>query len=182
MRNHFVKNVFPGELEEKSRIISQAVVKCDFYLNSKVIMVYMPLADEVNITEIIEDSFKTGKKIVTPKCDRENCLIMPVQIECLKKDLSKGFAGILEPNGETVIEQEKIDLIIVPGRAFDETGGRLGRGKGYYDRFLQTNTNSIKVGVAFEFQVVKDLKICTHDVRMDYLVTESRLLTFKHLN
>ncbi len=180
IRNYFKNYADSVGLTEKSRVISENFIEQDFYFNSRVIMVYMPLADEVNVIPIIQHALKNGKKIVVPKCDTNKSIIKPIEVQDIEKDLVEGFASILEPHKEVFFDPDKIDLIIVPGRAFDENGCRLGRGKGYYDKFLRNNNKSLKVGVAFEFQIVKELDKCEHDVFMDYLITESRVLNFKH--
>ncbi len=93
------------------------------------------------------------------------------------KELSIGSYGILEPRTEKIRKTrvEDIDLIIVPGVAFDKKGNRIGHGKGYYDRLLD-KTNATKIGLAFEFQLLKEIPTDKHDLPIDILITEKRII------
>ena len=85
-----------------------------------------------------------------------------------KADLQEGAFGIMEPCGELFTDYEAIDVAIIPGMAFDRHGNRLGRGKGYYDRFLPLlPTRVFKIGVCFPFQLLDDIPMEEHDIKMD---------------
>ena len=132
---------------------------------------------------MIEEALKLGKKIAVPACDIKAKEIKPCLLRTLEnRHLKKGAYGISEPSpcaqglGEPfatqLIDPAKIDLCIVPGLAFDLSGNRLGRGLGYYDRFLSRLPESAhKIGLAFKFQVLKRLPFCLpHDVRVDKVI------------
>ena len=110
------------------------------------------------------------KKIALPRVDGNDLVLHWV---AGPDDLVKGCFGILEPPASTpVADPNKLDLILVPGVAFDRQGGRLGRGRGYYDRLL-AGTSAFKVGVCFDWQIVPEVPREAHDIRMDAVVTPS---------
>ena len=106
-----------------------------------------------------------------------------VHIENFKDDLVPGYCGILEPTAQRaaqhVFPSEKIDVVIIPGSVFDERGGRFGYGGGYYDRFLEKIPKAIRIGLAFDFQIVKEVPLQSHDEILDYIVSEQRIVTVK---
>ena len=138
-------------------------------------MCYYPLNDEVDISMIMNDVLQSGKKLFLPKCDTEKKNISICKINNLTTDLTLGYADIMEPSKHIDSDPVKMDLILVPGRCFSVKGYRVGRGEGYYDRFLQNNFSSLKVGIAFEFQLVEDIIVDQHDIAMDYIVTEKKI-------
>ena len=94
-------------------------------------------------------------------------------------ELSPGRFGILEPSAEAPVPSGGWNIIIVPGVAFDRNGGRLGRGRGYYDRFLAQHREVFRAGVCFDEQVIASVPCESHDLRMDALVTPSEILVFR---
>jgi len=147
-----------------------------FYRNAKTVMCYYPLNDEVDTSLVMNEIMESGKELLLPKCDNEKKNISPCKINNLTTDLILGYAGIMEPSKQTFSTSKKVDLILVPGRSFSPKGYRVGRGEGYYDRFLQDNFSSLKIGIAFEFQLVKDIIVDQHDIAMDYIVTEKKVI------
>ena len=95
-------------------------------------------------------------------------------------DLATGRFGILEPKPEAIrpAAADQIDVALAPGLAFDETGNRLGRGMGYFDRLLQ-ETSGARIALAFDFQLLGEVPTEAHDTRMDFIVTETRLIKIK---
>ena len=178
---HCIKEHFKNSFTSEDKIIfSKAVclllMKQNFYKNAKTVMGYYPLNDEVDTKIILNDILQSGKKLLLPKCDTEKRNISSCIINNLTTDLILGYAGIMEPSTQTSAVDTEIDLILVPGRCFSEKGDRVGRGEGYYDRFLQNNLSATKVGIAFDFQVVKNVLVKEHDITMDYILTEKRIL------
>jgi 5-formyltetrahydrofolate cyclo-ligase len=114
-----------------------------------------------------------GKILIFPRVVGE-CLSLHLVLR--SEDLVEGRFGVKEPAEETPQVCESLDLILVPGVAFDRAGMRLGRGGGYYDRLLQSYTG-IKAGICFEEQVVEAVPGEDHDVAVDYLITPSGILT-----
>ena len=130
-------------------------------------MFYLSYAGEVNTKEMIKKAIKQGKIVAVPVCNRKTKTITPHRIG-LKTRLKKGLYGILEPAKRSLLPIETIDLIIVPGIAFDRCGSRLGRGKGYYDRFLKSVPQTTpRIGLAFDFQILPSLLTKPHDLGVD---------------
>ena len=142
-------------------------------INSKILMAYLSKNNEVDITEFIRKNLES-KKIVIPYM--ENNLMKTSIIEKLE-DLKLGKFGILEPKNEKTIpiNPKKIDTIIVPGIAFDETGNRIGYGKGFYDKFL-SNLNVKKIAVSFECQICSKITADIYDIKMNKIITEKRII------
>lgn len=133
--------------------------------NSKKILLYHPMIDEIDVTNAIQKWAGT-KEIYLPAIEGDDIVIRQYKSE---QDLKIGKYGILEPVGAVLDNPEEIDLVIVPGRAFDIRGYRLGRGKGYYDRLLP-KMRAIKIGVCFDCQYIFRVPAEEHDIPMDYVV------------
>ena len=155
-----------------SRKIKENLFDLPEYGSAEVIMFYMAHDKEVETREMIADSL-CSKRVLLPKVDIEGGKIVPVEIENLD-DVGKGAFGIEEPRGREEYSG-KIDMVVVPGIAFDLRGYRVGYGKGFYDGFLR-DVSSLKVGLAFDFQVVDHIMEDANDVPMDIVVTEKRII------
>ena len=129
------------------------------------IMAYWPLPDEVDICPLIDQLVGQGIKVVLPKVTGDET--MELRRYTSRADLQEGAFHIMEPVGETFDAYDQIDFALVPGMAFDAAGHRLGRGKGYYDRFLSAHRHIYKIGVCFPFQRVAEVPSEEHDVMMD---------------
>ncbi len=133
--------------------------------NSKKILLYHPMTDEIDVMKAVRKWAET-KEIYLPAIEGDDIVIRQYKSE---QDLKIGMYGILEPVGAVLDNPEEIDLVIVPGRAFDIRGYRLGRGKGYYDRLLP-KMRAIKIGVCFDCQYIFRVPAEEHDIPMDYVV------------
>ncbi|HLD86993.1 MAG TPA: 5-formyltetrahydrofolate cyclo-ligase [Candidatus Nanoarchaeia archaeon] len=161
---------------EQIREYSEAIIKnllvLDGYSKSKVVMLYASFGSEVDTHALIQNSL-LSKKVVLPKVN--DGVIIPSLI--LSYDnLMPDFRGILEPIEALPIKHSTIDSVIVPGIAFDSQGNRLGFGKGNYDRFLKRATHAVKIGLAYDSQMVESIPSQEHDVPMDFVVTPTRIL------
>lgn len=158
-----------GDRERKSRIIKEALFRTRVFKRAKIVMFYIAFDGEVNTKDMIEEAKKIGKIIVVPIC-KKNRIIKA----CLfgnKERLVKGPYGILEPMVKTCVSLEHLDLVIVPGVAFDDKGHRLGRGKGYYDRFLRKlSGKTTSIGLAFDFQILPSIPAATYDVNVNKVI------------
>jgi 5-formyltetrahydrofolate cyclo-ligase len=137
------------------------------------IMAYYSLPDEVNTHGLIDDLVAEGKTVLLPKVTGPDT--MELRRYTGRDDLQEGAYHILEPMGELFTDFSSIDLILVPGLAFDAAGHRLGRGRGYYDRLLSslfTIHSSLfsSIGVCFDFQKVDEVPVDAHDIAMDKVV------------
>lgn len=150
-------------LHTVSRLLAHPAV-----VNAETILMYYSLADEVNTHEAVDALVRRGKTVLLPRViDGEN---MEIRIYESRDDLAPGHYGIMEPTGKLYTCYENIDVAVVPGMAFDAAGHRLGRGKGYYDRFLPKATHAYKIGVCFDFQKRAAIPADDFDVTMDCVI------------
>ena len=148
----------------KSSIIAKKLFGLKVFKKAKVVMFYVSFDGEVNTEGMIEKARKLGKIIALPVCNARTCMIAPCAFGP-SIPLKKGLYGILEPQVEKSVPVEQIDIVVVPGVAFDKKGNRLGRGKGYYDRFLKTlNPDTPRIGLAFDFQILPSLPVSPADI------------------
>ena len=174
------KELFPQASEK----ICNQLLTLDLYKSSSIILSYMALDDEVNLSMLMEQALKDGKKVYIPRIIPDSSQ-MDFYEKTALSDIN--IYGIQEPEKNArKFEIRKYDdeiLILTPGRAFSKNGGRLGRGKGYYDTYLarlkEKNAGNLKViGIAFDLQVFNELPLEKHDEKMDYLVTEKGIIKF----
>ncbi len=154
---------------KKNLIIYNKVVNSKCFKNSKDIFIYISFNGEVDTHKIIKRALELKKNVFVPRIDGEEIKIVPLRDFSM---LKKGKFGILEPM-EKEIQKKNFDIIIIPGIAFDLKLNRLGRGKGYFDRFLK-KVKGRKIALAFEEQLVENLPVETYDIKMDIIVTDER--------
>jgi len=171
---HVLAGMSPESRRRKSRTIVSKVIRLKSYRNAQRIMIYASLPGEVRTWGLIRRSLKLGKEVFLPRLTNRGSRMIAVRVRNLEKDLVKGSYGILEPRGRRskTGTKTKPDLIFVPGLAFDLKGHRLGRGKGFFDRYLAGYGTSGKIGLAFREQIVKKIPVCARDVNMDAVITD----------
>jgi len=164
------------EKERLSRLILQRIARLPEYRNADSLMFYVATGDEVRTQEALSDALAGGKRVIVPYCSGQELELF--ELHSLD-ELAPGSFGVLEPRAELRglpgrrPSPKELDVIIVPGVAFDRRGARLGRGKGYYDRFLAAvPTTTVLIAPAFECQLLPKVPIGPHDVMMDVVVTE----------
>ena len=156
------------ELEAMSQPIMQALLADKAVAEARTILMYYSLPDEVDTHDAVNELVRRGKTVLLPRViDGEN---MEIRIYEKPEDLQEGSYGIMEPTGKPFTDYAVIDVAVVPGMAFDGSGRRLGRGKGYYDRFLPKAVNACKIGVCFGFQKLEAVPADGNDVRMDRII------------
>ncbi|WIV13471.1 5-formyltetrahydrofolate cyclo-ligase [Proteiniborus sp. MB09-C3] len=173
------KSLSKEELIEKSTAISKLLFSTDKYKSSNYIMCYIDFRNEVKTEEIIKTSLKEGKNIIIPISVVETRQLILSQLLDYDKELEAGTYGILEPKKEFIreVNPELIDLVLMPGVAFDRRGYRIGYGGGYYDRFLTRIHKSVpKIALAFELQMVPHVREGRYDVPVDYIITENEII------
>jgi len=152
---------------EKSRLIKNKLFRLKVFKKAKRIMFYLAYDGEVETKEMIKEAIKQGKIVAVPVCKVKDKKIIPCKIGPDTK-FKKGPYGIKEPSKMVPLSLKELDLVIVPGVAFDKSGMRLGRGKGYYDYFLQNlSEKTTTIGLAFDFQIVSCLPTLPHDMPVD---------------
>ncbi|NDV77421.1 5-formyltetrahydrofolate cyclo-ligase [Dysgonomonas sp. 511] len=165
------KKMPKDELAEKSQEVLDIVEMTGVFQSAKNIFLYNSLSDEIQTSAFL-DKWCTEKKIYLPVVLGDDIVFRPYSKSTA---LQQSAYGIHEPEGENFTDYKKVDLVIVPGVAFDRKMNRLGRGKGYYDRFLKKLT-APKMGICFEFQLLDSVPTNENDVKMDYLVSENDLI------
>lgn len=169
----------PEELEAKSLRACHRLFELPEYAKAEVIMVYLSLPGELETSPLVLRAWQNRKRVLAPKVSWSQRRMMPVEIRSLSNDLTIGQMGIREPLAGIPFPISLIDLVIVPGIAFDEYGQRLGRGRGFYDRFLaHPEFKGVACALAFEEQVVADVPVGPLDRKVKLLVTGEKVRRF----
>ena len=170
----------PAEIEQHSTVIAVHVCALPAFCVSHTVMVYLALPQEVQTMQIITQARQSQKRVAVPVIRGQD--LVAVALSEASTQLRRGRFGILEPCGtQRVIHPQEIGCITVPGIAFDARGGRLGFGKGYYDRFLrQLPATTYRCGLAFGIQVVPCVPQAPHDICMHGIVTEQGYIPCMH--
>ncbi|MFH1256119.1 MAG: 5-formyltetrahydrofolate cyclo-ligase [Candidatus Diapherotrites archaeon] len=162
------------QVREKSRKIAERLFRLREFIEAKNIFCYMGFGNEVQTRKITEGALKSGKGVFVPKVKGKKMLACAFTSF---KAMEKSAFGIFEPKKCRSIPLKKIDLVIAPGLAFDRKLNRLGFGKGFYDRFLKKLPKKTKrIALAFECQVFGKVPAEKKDEKMDFVVTEKRVL------
>lgn len=162
---------------EKSRAILKNILDLPGFVTAKTIMAYLDFRGEVETRELAAKILSMGKRLVVPLCHMNN--LIPCLINNLEQDIHAGTWGILEPQKDRIrpLPPLEIDLVIVPGVAFDYKGNRLGYGRGYYDRFLpKIRDGVLAVGLCFDCQIVESIPTDEYDIKMSLLITENGVI------
>lgn len=141
---------------------------------ARCVMAYMACRGELSLDPVIRMILESGKTLALPRCESPG--VMTARRIGSLSELEPGAYGLPEPGkGCAVITSEEIDLVLVPGTAFDAQGRRLGQGGGYYDRFL-SGTRALRVGVCHGFALVDHVPAQAHDLNMDYILTPDAVI------
>ena len=153
----------------------------EVFRQAETIHIFISKADEPDTAIIIESAWESGKKVAVPCVLPGTFELFHSQLKSFE-NLCSGALGVLEPSPEVRIAMtpESFDLVIIPGVAFDRHGGRLGYGKGYYDRFLE-QTCAFRLAIAFDFQVIEKVPTEKHDVLMNGILTEAGIIEVNNL-
>ena len=163
-----------GFVKKASETICSRFTKTKLYTDAKTIAVYMSIKNEVDLSGIIQQAFKDGKKVVVPVIDPDTDEIFTAYMKP-EDSLKQGVFGIPEPKDAVRADINSVDVMLVPGLAFGYSGARIGWGRGYYDR-LTTDIGAVLVGVAYEFQIHGTMETEPHDVKMHYIIDESEMV------
>ena len=146
---------------------------------ARVVMLFLSTPAEVDTASLALKCWQAGKTVVVPKVSWDQRRMLPIEISSLNTGLAITGPGLREPIGGKPIPVGFIDLVIVPGLGFSPQGYRIGRGMGFYDRFLaQTEFLGVSCGLAFEEQVVEQLPILDHDMPLSMLTTDRGIRRF----
>jgi 5-formyltetrahydrofolate cyclo-ligase len=169
-----LKAMTPDQRTAASSQACALLEKQTAWAKAKTIFFYAPLAEELDIWRLVHDSLAAGKTVALPRFDSATQRYVACQISDVAKDLNHGQFGIREPAGDCIaVPLNRLDLVLVPGVAFDVHGRRLGRGKGFYDQMLAT-VRGTTCGVAFDEQIVDAIPVEPHDIHLNCILTPTR--------
>lgn len=168
-----LRGVTPEESASWSRAIVDRVADSAEWARAPRVLIFAPMAGEVDIRPLARLGWGQGKAVGVPRVDWKAGRMRGVRVEDWDRDLSPGEQGVMEPRPG--LPELTPDLVVAPGLGFDLRGFRLGRGGGFYDRYLESlGESAARIGVAFDMQIRAELPISHHDQRMDAVVTERR--------
>ncbi|HVZ93287.1 MAG TPA: 5-formyltetrahydrofolate cyclo-ligase [Phycisphaerales bacterium] len=187
----WVGGTTPSQRAEWSAAIARRVIEAEEFGGAGVVMTYLPMAGEPDVIAINQEVLRRGMRLCVPRCDWDCGRILAVGIgEAMPLKLVRS-RGVMEPAEGDEIDPAAIGVVIVPGVVFDANGGRLGRGAGFYDRFLLAwraargkgvggagngRRSGCAIGVAFEGQIAAEVPMEEGDCRVDAVATEARLV------
>lgn len=170
------------QIKAKSELIARNLYSLPAYKKAAAVMFFITFGSEVDTRPMVEETIKRGKLALAPKAQPETRELIPSQVLDWEHDLKPGYYNIPEPGDESLRphDPEVIDLLIVPGVAFDRRGNRLGYGGGYYDRFFSLlKPDTPLVALAFELQILPEIPVDEWDRRVDCVITEKRVIDCK---
>ena len=154
---------------KKSGLIKHNLFETEVFKKAKIVMFYISLVGEVDTEDMIKEALILGKKILVPVCRNRNIVACTLDNNA---KLKKGPYGVWEPVSKKPVELKNLRLVIVPGLAFDRKGNRLGRGKGYYDRFLKRiPANVSSIGLAFKLQILPLVPTTANDMCVNRVIS-----------
>jgi 5-formyltetrahydrofolate cyclo-ligase len=170
------------EQREKSRLIMERVTGLPQFQSAASIFTYVDFRSEVATRVLIDYMLEIGKQVVVPVTLVKDRDLLPVSISDPERELAPGYCSIPEPivaiREKQLVSPGTIDLVLLPGSVFDERGGRMGYGGGYYDRFVSLKApQALRIGLAYELQVVERAPLQEHDELLDLILTEKRNVT-----
>lgn len=177
-------NLTAEERIRLSRKICNNLLGLEEFKKAKVVHFFLTTRSEVMTEEAVRRSLSMGKDVVVPVVDRKQRCIMLSRLTDYDNELMIMHHGIHEPKPEFIrhVDLKEVDLMVLPGVAFEKSGHRLGYGAGYYDRLLESEqTRPVLAALAFELQIVDRIPVGGHDVKVDIIVTENRVIKCENL-
>ncbi len=168
-----------NEINERTTAIQDRLFEFANFLESKIALLYVSQNLEVPTNRIIKKSYAYNKIVVLPAFDPDSYKMTLMKVDSTEQELIPGPRGILEPDASKckAVPMDRIDIAIIPGLAFDEKGGRIGSGTGYYDRLIpRLAITTRKVALTFEEQIVPQIPMESHDKYVDIIITDKRII------
>lgn len=168
-----LKNLSPEKRETDSRKLCAKLEEQPFFQNAAGILFFAPLPGEIDLWPLLPEALAAGKIIALPQFDAATQSYVVRRVQNLQNEIEPGKFRVREPKSSCAkIPTDKIDLALVPGVAFDLSGNRLGRGRGFFDRLL-AEVRGVKCGIAFDEQFVDEVPTGESDVAVDFIMTPS---------
>ena len=173
------RDSIPLDLKKrKDDIIKNRLFNLDEFIDAKSVLIYVSFRTEVDTFGLLNGILCLGKKLVVPLVNSKQKSLTLYEIKDTS-ELVPGYMEIPEPevSEDRKVELKDINIIVVPGTGFDIKGNRLGYGGGYYDRLLADAEKHIPtIALAFEEQIIEDISAEPHDIKMDIIVTDKRVI------
>lgn len=175
-------NLTLKEWEEKSKAICDKFFQIIETFPCETIFIYVSYRSEVDTLDLIKKLLASDKIVAIPLVQVSSRKMHAIRLLDLKNDLVSGYYGILEPKEsivpERTVDHSGIDVVVLPGAVFDENGGRIGYGGGFYDTFLaeEISASAKRIALSFDLQVKQRIPQQSHDESVDYIITEKRLI------
>jgi len=176
-------NLTTDQLGKQSTEVQKNLLGLEEIINSNTIFVYVSFRSEVKTLNLIRTFLNLGKTVTVPITRVNEKRLDAIHINDPETQLVPGYCNIPEPRKEICIKNKAdpsdIDTILLPGSVFDVRGGRFGYGGGYYDRFVSSTPRALRVGLAFDLQIIEKAPLQSHDEILDLIVTETRIIRGK---
>ncbi len=183
LRQHLrqvIERVTPEQLHARSHLACAQLIGSKEYARAEIVMVFLSLPSEIDTSPLVVDAWRASKRVLAPKVSWEQRRMLPLEVRSLSDDIGESPLGIREPQQGMPIPVGDIDLVLVPGLGFDRQGNRIGRGRGFYDRFLaHPDFRGLACGLAIAEQIVDQVPTDDLDMRVDMLVTDQEIMRFK---
>jgi len=174
------RDSMPPELRrEASMAAGELLAAFEPFREARTVMFFVSFRSEIDTGEMIRGALGEGKRVAVSVSQTSDCSLLPCELLDFDNDLAPGAYGIPEPKPECIrpVDPAEIDIVLFPGVAFDRSGGRIGYGGGYYDRFIQRLRPGVPlVALAFHSQVIESVPMAEHDRPVDYIVTEKEII------
>jgi 5-formyltetrahydrofolate cyclo-ligase len=171
--------IAPEACAARSERACRRLAGLDIFRRARTVMIFCSMHGEIDTTTLAEAAWADAKTVLAPKVARRGRWMIPVRCDSLSEGVAPGVFGIREPLGHEAWPLDEIDLVVAPALAYDRRGHRLGRGGGYYDRFLASpELHAETCGLAFAEQIVDRLPAEAHDRPVQVVVTDREVLRF----
>ena len=168
-----------SDIAIKVRSIEDRLFDFANFLESKIALLYVSGDNEVQTKNIIKRAYSYNKIVVLPAFDPKKLEMELMKVDNFSQELKPGPRGVLEPKANCckIVPIDRIDIAIIPGIAFDEKGGRIGTGRGYYDRLIpRLAITTRKVALTLEEQIIPQVPMESHDKHVDIIITDKRII------
>ena len=174
-----LKAMTDADRQAKSLAATGFLVASPEFAAARIVMLYLTAAQELDTTPLALRCWQSGKTVVVPKVSWDQRRMLPVEITSLQTRMTTTGPGVREPVSGQPMPVNLLDLVIVPGLGFTADGHRIGRGMGFYDRFLaQSDFIGVSCGLGFEDQIVPQLPVLDHDMPLSMLCTDRGIRRF----
>jgi 5-formyltetrahydrofolate cyclo-ligase len=173
----FLKAISSEERHRRSHAACERLVATKEFRNSQMVMIFLSMPSEIETSNLAMRAWQEGKSVAVPRVDWENKRMDPLEVRSLDTGLQTTDLGFRQPITGTVVPLDLIDMVVIPGLAFDLKGFRVGRGRGFYDRFLsQQDFQGIRCALCYHEQLLtQDIPREPHDIPMDLIVTDKEV-------